>query len=173
MEKLFCDMPNMKVYIDDLLIFSNGSYEDHLATVKEALDRLHQKNMAVNAEKSFWAVREVDYLGFRLTPEGVLPQPKKVAAIKNMQPPTNKRQLRGFIGLVNFYRYMWKRRSHILEPLTTMSGKNTHFKWTSECQAAFDEMKRAISEEVLLAFPDYNSPLSCIPMPLIVKSELS
>ena len=63
MEKLFCDMPNMKVYIDDLLIFSNGSYEDHLAKVKEALDRLHQKNMAVNAEKSFWAVREVDYLG--------------------------------------------------------------------------------------------------------------
>ena len=53
MEKLFCDMPNMKVYIDDLLIFSNGSYEDHLAKVKEALDRLHQKNMAVNAEKSF------------------------------------------------------------------------------------------------------------------------
>jgi Reverse transcriptase (RNA-dependent DNA polymerase) len=69
MEKLFCDMPNMKIYIDDLLIFSNGSYEDHLAKVKNALDRLHSKHMAVNAEKSFWAVREVAYRGFRLTPE--------------------------------------------------------------------------------------------------------
>jgi hypothetical protein len=75
----------VRAYIDDLLIWSNGTYEDHLKQVRQVLDRLADKGLAVNALKSFWAVQEVDYLGFRLTPEGVLPQGKKVKAIQNME----------------------------------------------------------------------------------------
>jgi hypothetical protein len=56
MSKLFADLPYMKVFLDDLLIFSNGTFEDHLEKVKEALRRLHEKNLAVNASKSFWAI---------------------------------------------------------------------------------------------------------------------
>lgn len=158
MAKLFGDLPWVKVYIDDLLIFSDGSYKDHMRKVDKVLERLKSKNLAVNALKSFWAVREVDYLGFRLTPEGVMPQAKKVAAIMNMQPPKNKRQLRGFIGLVNYYRFMWKHRSHILAPLSAMCSKNVPFKWTEEHMKAFQEMKALVSHEVLLSFPDYSRP---------------
>jgi len=74
--------------------------------VEQVLDRLRSKNLAVNARKSFWAVKEVDYLGFRLTPKGVKPQARKIAALMNMNAPKTKRQLRRFIGLVNYYRYM-------------------------------------------------------------------
>ena len=153
--KLFLDKPYARAYMDDLLIWSNGSYEDHLTKVKEVLQRLHEKNLAVNALKSFWAVEEVDYLGFRLTPNGVLPQPKKIKAMVNMARPKTKKQLRGFIGLVNYYRYMWRKRSHLLTPLSEMAGKNKPFKWTEECEKSFREVKKVISEEVLLSFPDY------------------
>ena len=155
MAKLFSDVPWIKVYLDDLLIFSNGSYQDHLRKVDQALTRLKSKNLAVNALKSYWAVREVDYLGFRLTPEGVLPQAKKVEAIMGMKPPKNKRELRRFIGMVNYYRFMWKHRSHVLAPLAHLTGKNTPFKWQDEHTRAFEEMKRIVSKEVLLSFPDY------------------
>ena len=155
MAKLFGDLPWIKVYLDDLLIFSNGSYKDHLKKVDQALARLKSKNLAVNALKSYWAVREVDYLGFRLTPEGVLPQAKKVEAIMGMQPPKNKRELRRFMGMVNYYRFMWKHRSHVLAPLANLCGKNTPFKWEAKHTAAFEEMKRIVSKEVLLSFPDY------------------
>ena len=64
MAKLFTDLPHIKVFLDDLLVFSNGSYEDHLLKVNKALARLESKNLAVNALKSFWAVKEVDHLGF-------------------------------------------------------------------------------------------------------------
>jgi len=64
--------------------------------------------VAVNARKSLWAVKEVDYLGFRLMPKGIKPQARKIAALMNMKAPKTKRQLRRFIGLVNYYRYMWK-----------------------------------------------------------------
>ena len=155
MVKLFADMPFIKVFIDDLLIFSNGTYEDHLDKVKQVLERLQSKNLAVNALKSFWAVKEVDYLGFKLTTQGVLPQPRKVKAIKQLATPKNKKELRRFIGMVNYYRHMWKRRSHLLAPLARMSGKNIPFKWTQECNTAFEEIKKKVNKEVMLSFPDY------------------
>jgi transposase InsO family protein len=156
MSKLFADLPYMKVFLDDLLIFSNGTFEDHLEKVKEALRRLHEKNLAVNASKSFWAVQEVDYLGFHLTPHGVEPQPKKIDAMMRIEPPKTKKQLRRFIGLVNYYRFMFQKRSHIMVPLTELVSKNVPFRWTARQQAAFEEMKRTISRKVLLSFPDYS-----------------
>ena len=155
MLKLFGDLPFAKVFLDDLLIFSHGTFEDHLQKVEQALEQLHAMNLAVNARKSFWAVKEVDYLGFRLTPAGVMPQAKKVKAIMQMATPRTKRQLRRFIGLVNYYRFMWRRRSHLIAPLSALIGKGVPFKWKDEHQKAFEEVKRIVSKEVLLAFPDY------------------
>ena len=156
--RLFSDLPYMKVFLDDLLIFSNGTYDDHLAKVQQALERLHSKNLAVNALKSYWAVKEVDYLGFRLTPKGILPQPRKVKAIMNMAEPKNKKELRGFIGLVNYYRHMWKHRSHLLAPLSSMAGAKAKFDWTDQCRQAFEAIKRMVAKEVMLSFPDYSQP---------------
>ena len=148
----------MKIYLDDILVFNNGTYADHLKKVNQVLERLQSKNLAVNALKSFWAVDEVDYLGFRLTKHGVLPQARKIAAIKNMAAPANKRQLRRFAGMVNHCRCMWRHRSHVLMPLTELTRKGIPFKWLPEHQAAFDEMKSIVSEEMPLSFPDYNKP---------------
>jgi hypothetical protein len=116
---------------------------------------LRSKGLAVNALKSFWAVKEVDYLGFRLTRDGVKPQAKKVKAIMRMEAPKTRRQLRGFIGLVNYYRFMWRKRSHIMAPLTEMVSNSVPFRWTEVCQRAFEEVKKIVSKEVLLSFPDY------------------
>ena len=91
-----------------------------------------------------------------MTPEGVLPQAKKVEAIVGMQIPKSKRDLRRFIGLVNYYRFMWKHRSHVLAPLAHLTGKTVPFKWQAEHTRAFEEMKQIVSKEVLLSFPDYS-----------------
>ncbi len=156
MYRLFSDKPYVKVYMDDILVFSHGNYSDHLKDVDEALKRLRTKNMAVNAEKTYWAVEEVDYLGFRLTKQGVLPQPKKIRAIQAMQRPRNKKEVRSFIGMVNYYRYMWKKRSHFITPLTDLTKKNVKFEWTEQHQKAFDTIKALVGKEVLLSFPDYS-----------------
>jgi len=155
LSRLFLDMSFVRVYIDDILIFSNGTFEDHTTMVAQVLQRLKDKNLAVSALKSFWAVEEVDYLGFRLKPEGVKPQPRKVKAITKIEAPRTKKQLRHFIGLVNYYRFMWKKRSHLSAPLSEMKGKTKTFEWTEECERAFKEMKKIVSQEVMLSFPDY------------------
>ena len=77
-------------------------------------------------------------------------------AIKNIAPPQNRKQLRSFIGLINYYRDAWIRRSDVLAPLAALTSKTTKWKWGSEEQNSFDTMKKIISREVLLAFPDFN-----------------
>ena len=158
MTQLFSDYSFVHTFMDDILITSDGSYEDHLKKVTQALERLETKNLQVNMRKSFWAVKTVEYLGFILTPDGVKPQPKKVDKMLAIEAPKNRRQLRHFIGLVNFYRYMWKRRSHLLEPLTRLTSTKGQFKWTEEQQKAFDELKKIVARETMLYFPDYSKP---------------
>jgi hypothetical protein len=69
--------------------------------------------------------------------------------------PQNKKQLRRFIGMVNYYRDMWGKRSEVLAPLATLTSKTAKWKWEAEHQKAFDDMKKLISKEALLAYPDF------------------
>eukprot|EP00957_Ditylum_brightwellii_P073933 5618115-Ditylum_brightwellii.AAC.1 len=68
--------------------------------------------------KAFFGQNELVYLGYWMTREGIMPLPNKVAAIHEIEPHKNKKQLRRFIGIFNFYRYMWKGRAEKLAPLT-------------------------------------------------------
>jgi hypothetical protein len=155
MNRLLGDLDFVKIYLDDVIITSNGSFADHMEKVRLVLERLNKANFRVNLKKSFFAQEELEYLGYIISREGIKPQPKKVEAILRLQPPQGVRDLRRFLGMVNFYRDLWRRRSHILAPLTAMCGKGAKFEWTDKCQEAFDEIKRVMSKEVTLAFPDF------------------
>ncbi len=100
---------------------------------------------------------EIDYLGYWITRRGIQPQPKKVEAIIRLTPPTTKRQLRRFLGMINYYRDMWRRRSHILAPLTAMCSAKAKFVWHDKEQKAFKDIKAIISRETLLAYPDFSN----------------
>jgi hypothetical protein len=72
--------------------------------------------------------------------------------------PTTRKELRRFIGMVNYYRDMWERRSEILAPLTSMTSKKFKFNWMDEHQKAFENIKKIICREVILTFPDFSKP---------------
>ena len=69
-------------------------------------------------------MKETDYLSYLFTPEGYKPEPKKVQAILHLDKPKTRCQVREFIGLVNYYRNMWPKCTHILAPLTALTSKN-------------------------------------------------
>jgi hypothetical protein len=156
MIRLFRDLDYVECFIDDIAIFTKGPFKQHLKDTQICLARLDRSNFSIKPKKCFFAIKEVEYLGHIITPDGVKPQPKKVDAILRLAPPSNPRQLRQFIGMVNYYRDHIKMRSHTLTPLTAQTKQKKHINWTPECQAAFQQIKSQLAQNALLSFPDPN-----------------
>ena len=88
---------------------------------------LHKAGLKVDASKSCVGEHKFDYLGYHVTREGVMPITKKVEAIQALAVPKTRKQLRQFIGTINFYSDMWKKRSELLSPLTALTSNNAKY----------------------------------------------
>ncbi len=117
-----------RAYLDDLLIISKQSFEEHLEHLERVLSRLNEAGLRVNMAKSKFCQTQLDYLGYTISREGIKPIMKKVKAILQIAPPKNRKQVRQFIGMVNYYRDVWPQRAHILAPLTHLTSEKVKFK---------------------------------------------
>ncbi len=79
MEGVLRNIANVIVYIVDLLVHSQN-HKDHLKVLEQVLDRIHTHNLKINLDKCFFGNKEVSYLGFMLTPEGIKPGKNKLLA---------------------------------------------------------------------------------------------
>ena len=148
----------VEAYIDDVGTFSK-TWEEHLQHLSRVLTCLEQNGYTVNPAKCKWAVNDVEWLGHHVTRDGLKPWPKKVEGILNIAPPKTLKQLRAFIGCVNFYRDFWKKRAHVMAPLTALTKvdrKDFLKHWTPACDEAFKATKAMIAQDILLAYPDPN-----------------
>ena len=122
------------------------------------LARLSTAGMRVNASKSKFFAEQIEYLGYWITRQGIQPVHNKIEAIPKIKAPKTRKELRQFIGIVNYYRDMWFRRSELLAPLTSLTSNKVKFEWLSTHQQAFEKIKKVIGTEVLLSYPDFNKP---------------
>ena len=103
-------IPDVCAYIDDIAIWSD-TWEDHVSTVQQVLSRLEKAGFSVNPLKCEFGISEGDFLGHWLTQDGIKPWQKKVQSVLDLKRPTNATEVRTFIGLINWYRDFWPRRS--------------------------------------------------------------
>jgi len=156
MSSLMAGLEFVRVYLDDCLVISTTTFADHLAKLEKCLKRISDAGLRINAEKSYFGRDAIEYLGYWVTRNGVQPIPDKVDAMLKMEEPKTKKQLRAFVGLVNYYRDMWRRRSHVLAPLTALCSNTQKWVWGEEQKQAFANVKRMICKEAILAFPNFN-----------------
>jgi hypothetical protein len=116
--------------MDDLSIITRQTLDQHLQKMETVLTRLRDAGLKVNAAKSLFCTHEIEYLGYILTREGIKPQPKKVQALLTLNLPNNVKELRHFLGMVQYHRDMWVRRSEMLAPLTDLVGECGEMKTT-------------------------------------------
>jgi hypothetical protein len=169
MSELMESLEFLRAYLDNLLCISKLSLEDHLDKQEVVLWQLHNAGLKVNSAKSTFCALEIKDLGYVLTRDGIKAHSNKVQAILVIKLPTGVRQLRHFLGMVQYYRDLWARRSEMLAPLTSLVGecgqtkttktkgtKKVPWHWDEVHQRAFDHVKATITKDVVLAYPDFN-----------------
>ena len=95
-----------RAYIDDLLVTSK-SFNEHLEHLELIFTHLQEAGLKVNATKSLFCAIELEYLGYTINRKGTWLMTKKVEAIQKLGSPKNRRQLRRFLGMINYYQNMW------------------------------------------------------------------
>jgi hypothetical protein len=96
-----------------------------------------------------------------------------VEAILKLSQAKTKRQLRHFLGVINYYRDMWQKRSHMLALLTGLVCPIVKYKWGEEQQKAFDEIKQKVSQDTFLHFLTLKRNFMCIVMHPTISWEQS
>ena len=140
------------IYLDDVIIFG-CNFEENIEHLDVVLTWFGAAGLKLKPAKCLFFSDRVTFLGHVITKEGILPDPDNLAKIANWPVPRNVREVRGIIGLGNYYRRFVKDYSKRVQPLVSLTKKNTPFKWTQECQEAFEDLKKALLGPDIMSFP--------------------
>lgn len=152
-------------YLDDFLIFSKDqeTHKDHL---RQVFSRLQKFGMVVNTAKCVFGASTVTFLGYQISASGTAPLESKVNSIADVPPPTTVRELRRFLGMINFYRRFLPHAAEIQAPLNALltgSVKASHpVGWTDETLNAFNNCKKSLCDATLLVHPDCHADLALV-----------
>jgi hypothetical protein len=152
----------VSAYLDDILIYTDGSLEDHRQKVKLVFQRLQEAGLQLDVDKCEFECQSVKYLGFIVeVGKGIRMDPEKVTAIEGWEVPKTVKGVRSFLGFANYYRLFITDFADIARPLTDLTKKGRPFNWDDKAQQAFEDLKqRFISDPILATFdPDRETVL--------------
>jgi hypothetical protein len=150
------------VYLDDIIVYTNGTFERHLLHVALVLRRLRDAGLTLKFKKCVFAATEVEYLGHLLTADGVKPNSRLLDSLRRFPEPRDEKQVRSFVHLAGYYRRFIADFASKAAPLTKLTRKAEPFRWESEQQAAFDLLKKELCERPVLRFPDFTLPFTVV-----------
>ncbi len=174
METVLQGIPGVSVYIDDILV-SGKTDDEHLQNLQEVLKRLEKVGARLKRSKCFFMLPAVEYLGHRISEQGLQPTMKKVQAIQLAPAPSDISQLKSVLGLINYYSKFLPNLSHTLSPLYRLLQTKVPWHWGEEQQRAFEAAKKQLTTDQVLVHYDQEKPiiLACDASPYGLGAVLS
>ena len=146
-------------YIDDILIFSTN-FDQHIQHLTQLLEAIATEGFRLKFTKCTFASDSVKYLGHIIQNNSVKPVKDNLISIQNFPVPKTQKNIRQFLGKINFYHEYIPRSAIILDPLHKLLRKNQAFIWSDECQQSFETIKSLLCSQPVLAIFDHNLPIN-------------
>lgn len=158
MDQLIQGIDGVCSFLDDLIV-TGVTTEKHLENLEMVFKRLSDAGFTLRKEKCSFFQREVNYLGHRISKEGIKKTNDKIKAIVEAPIPKNVSEVRSFAGMVNYYSKFIPNLSTLLHPIYNLLKNNTKFQWSKNCDLAFKKIKEIISSDDVLMHFDYKLPI--------------
>ncbi|CAH2101294.1 unnamed protein product [Euphydryas editha] len=164
MDEALIGMPFVYAYVDDILVFSPDENQ-HAQHLKQLFERLAEYGVLINTGKCEFGKTVVTFLGHEVSANGIKPLQDKVRAIQEYPVPKTVKELRRFLGMINFYRRFVPGAAEKQAPLNvvlTGSKKNgsQSINMTPEMLEAFDGCKSMLSNAAMLTHPNPGADLA-------------
>ena len=153
------NLERVRLFVDDIIVFSRDGAE-HVKDLERFFERMVKFNLKLAPKKTNLGVKQVIFLGHKVTAEGVWPDPEKVVPMLNLPMPTNVSGLRSLLGSLSYYRKFLKNMSAKVRPLTELLKKGAKFAFTAAHVAIVKELMEKLSSLEVLAFPCYEGAIS-------------
>ncbi len=156
------------VYLDDIIVYADNP-KQHLERLRGVFEALRVANLKIKLSKCYFAKKKIAALGHVISKGGIRPDPDKIRAVKEfLLPPDAKESdkikfVRSFVGLCSYYRRFIDKFAQLAKPLTDLTKKNIKFDWGPSQQRSFELLKNAMTDSMVLAFPNYNLPFEVHP----------
>ena len=142
------------VFIDDILVYSKD-HADHDTYLQVVLETLRKEYLYAKMSKCEFWLREVSFLGYIVSEEGIRVDPSKIEVILEWKPSRNVMEVCSFLGLASYYRRFVKGFLMTGAPMTRLLQKNVRFEWSEKCQPSFGKLKALLTETPILIQPTY------------------
>jgi len=146
------------VRVDDILVTGEND-EEHLDNLGKVLQVLEENGLRLKREKCKFFMEEVDFLGYRISAEGVKPIQDKIKSILDAPAPQNESQVKSFLGMIQYYHRHLPHLASELEPLHRLLRKGVKWSWGETQERAFKAAKAMLTAENLLIHYDPNLPI--------------
>ena len=140
------------LYLDDIIVMA-PDFQTHKQRLAEVLDRLRSAGLKLKPGKCYLFQKEVEYLGHRVSAEGIATDPGKIEAVNKWPSPKGATDLRAFLGLAGYRQYM-PDFATVAKPLHRLTGKGTLWSWEKDEEDSFKELKRRLVSAPVLRYPD-------------------
>ena len=157
MPELFSDVEGVKVIVDDILVWDKDD-EEHDARLEQVLRRAREVNLKFNAKKCE-IKQEVPYVGHVLSKDGLKADPEKIRAIKKIKPPENAKELKTFLGFIQYLGKFMPNMATASAPLRELLEKNVAWHWDHLQEDSFQKLKQMASSTPVLGYYDPSRPL--------------